>query len=98
MKSGIINTLENIGVSIVTLLVLNFVIVKPMRNDIKEIYTILAEKPTYSIQNEFDKMRTKKGGNINLDLQNEMNQFEAIQDSTATNEKGFLKRVFRKRK
>ena len=97
MKIKILNTLENISIAIVTLVVINFFIVRPLRNDIKEISIKLAEQPTYSIQNDFEKMRTKKGGSINLDLQNEMNHFEINQDSTATNKKGFLKRMFKKK-
>jgi len=101
MRIKILNTLENIAIAVVTLVVINFFIVRPLRNDIKEISIKLAEQPTYSIQNDFEKMRTKKGGNITLDLNNELNHFEAVPDSTivdTTAKKGFLKRVFRKRK
>ena len=100
MRAKIFNTIENIAIAIITLVVLNFFIVRPLRNDIKEISIKLVEQPTYSIQNDFEKMRTKKGGNITLDLQNELNHIEVTQDSTtATNtDKGFLKRIFKNKK
>lgn len=97
MRIKILNTLENIAIAVVTLVVINFFIVRPLRNNIKEISIKLREQPTYSIQNDFEKMRTKKGGSITLDLQNEMKHFEVHEDSTATNEKGFFKRIFKKK-
>ena len=98
MRAKIFNTIENIAIAIITLVVLNFFIVRPLRNDIQEISIKLAEQPTYSIQNDFEKMRTKKGGSIALDIQNEMNHFEVHQDSTREVKKGFLKRIFKNKK
>ena len=70
--------------------------------------TELAKIAKYSINNDFEKMRTKKGGSIVLDLNNKMNIEDqklifpksTIADTTFVTPKkqSFWKKVFRKRK
>ena len=79
MTSKIWNTIENISISLIMLLAINFVIIKPMRKEMREQFKIVAEiaaQPKYSISNDFEKMRTKKNGSITLDLNNQLNTLE----------------------
>jgi len=104
MKINIINTLENLGVAALTLLVINFFIIKPMRIDfnkrldkqdklIKELATL--EK--YQIENNFDKLKSHKG-EIILDLNNDMTVVDIDTTITEISEDtvkvGFFKRLF----
>ena len=79
MTPRIWNTLENLAITIITLFVINFLIIRPLRTEMREQFKIVAEiaaQPKYSINNDFEKMRTKKGGSIILDLNNELNSNE----------------------
>ncbi len=107
MAPRIWNTIENIGIALITLFVINFAIIHPLRKEIKEQFKIVAQiaaQPKYSISNDFEKMRTKKEGSIVLDLNNEMNLLEIFEnntDSTLNNtdaKLSFWKRIFRKKK
>ncbi len=87
------NRIENGIIAAVTLILTVFVfgvynhifVMKPILNELKETREIVervAMKDTYSISNDFEKMRTKKGGNIVLDLNNELNHIEVINPDT----------------
>lgn len=76
------NTIENLAYVSVTLIVggffMYYVMVKPLRQEMHRMTMALIAKDTYSIQNDFQKMKTHKGGTITLDLTNEMNHVELI--------------------
>lgn len=95
------NTLENLLIVFVMLVAMNFLFIKPLRNDIKEITLYLGEKPTYSIQNDFDKMRNKGNGSIVLDLNNQVNHNELMPMDTvkidSVQKAPFYKRWFRRK-
>lgn len=80
---------------------MNFAIVRPLRNEIKEQFKIVARiaaEPRYSISNDFEKMRTKKSGTITLDLNNELNNIQINTDTAAIEpaaKKGIFKRIFK---
>lgn len=96
------NTIENVLIAVVTLLIINFLIIRPLRNDLNEMresLTEIAMQPKYSITNDFEKMRTKQNGSIVLDLNNELNPMELRpMDTLAVEEpkKSFINRLFRK--
>ncbi len=103
MTPRIWNTIENLAIALITILVINFVIIQPLRKEIREQFRIvaaIASEPKYSISNDFEKMRTKKGGSIVLDLNNELNSLEVMEnniDSTLINpdnKRSFWKRIF----
>ena len=105
MTPRIWNTIENLAIAIITLFVINFIIIRPLRNEISEQIKIVAEiaaQPKYSISNDFEKMRTKKGGSIVLDLNNELNSMELIENNTdsieikSKNNLSFWQRIFKK--
>jgi len=75
MTPRIWNTIENLTIALITILVINFIIIQPLRKEMREQFKIvaaIASQPKYSISNDFEKMRTKKGGSIILDLNNKM--------------------------
>lgn len=83
----------------------HFFVMKPILNELAETRKIVervAMKDTYSISNDFEKMRTKGKGSIVLDLNNELNHNEmnlmpvdsVAVDSVTTEKKGFFKRLF----
>ncbi len=103
MTPRIWNTIENLAIALITILVINFVIIQPLRKEIREQFRIvaaIASEPKYSISNDFEKMRTKKGGSIVLDLNNELNSLELIKNDTDStlinpdNKRSFWKRIF----
>ena len=106
MTPRIWNTIENLAIALITILIINFVIIQPLRKEIREQFKIvatIAAKPRYSISNDFEKMRTKKGGSIVLDLNNELNFLEMrenISDSldyTSIKKESFWKQIFKKK-
>ncbi len=96
-----VNSIENLIYVMVTILFMSFFVVKPLRNDIhglqKEI-VMIAMQPRYSISNDFDKMRTKQGSSIVLDLNNELNHIQlAPIDTTSIDtvqKKSIWERIF----
>ncbi len=79
MTPRIWNTIENLIIALITLVIINFLIIRPLRIEIRTQFKIVASiaaQPKYSISNDFEKMRTKKGGSIVLDLNNELNNME----------------------
>lgn len=102
------NTIENICVAVVTLIIINFLIIQPMANRYEKnqdkqmaIMVELAKIEKYKIENDFEKMRTKKGGQIVIDLENTLNALELDSipvDTTDVEEKGFFGRIFGKSK
>ena len=105
MTPRIWNTIENLAITIIMLFVINFIIIRPLRNEMREQFKIVAEiaaQPKYSISNDFEKMRTKKGGSIILDLNNELNSMELIENNTdsietkSKNNLSFWQRIFKK--
>lgn len=97
------NTIENIAIAVVTVLVINFIMVKPLRNEMNEQFKIvssIAAEPRYSISNDFEKMRAKENSNINLVIDNQLtdNHIE-LSDSTTKEEvkKGLFRRIFKKK-
>ncbi|MCY1720140.1 hypothetical protein OU798_07290 [Prolixibacteraceae bacterium Z1-6] len=100
------NTIENVGIAIITLLVINFFIIQPMSKRHQrqldkqtEVIIELAKIEKYKIQNDFEKMKTHKGGQIVLDLDNTLNalELEAMPLDTiagSPEKKGFFKRIF----
>lgn len=100
-----INTIENLVYVAATFLFMNYMIVQPLNNRIDRLeghLVVIAMKDTYSISNDFEKMRTKKGGSIVLDLNNDLTHNELdlmpmdslVADSVTTEKKGFFKRLF----
>lgn len=97
-----VNSIENLVYVMVTILFMNFFVVKPLRGDIHKLQddiVVIAMQPRYSISNDFDKMRTKQGSSIVLDLNNELNHVNLIAPDTAAvdsivKRKGFFKRLF----
>ncbi len=96
-----INTIENLLYVTATFLFMNYMIVQPLNKRIDKLeghLVTIAMKDTYSIQNDFEKMRTKDGGSIVLDLNNELNHVElAPVDTVAVDtveKKGFFRRLF----
>jgi len=110
MTPRIWNTIENLTIALITVLVINFIIIQPLRKEIREQFKIvaaIAAQPKYSINNDFEKMRTKKGGSIVLDLNNKMdidNQELVIPKSTivdtivTSTKKRFWENIFKKKK
>ena len=107
MTPRIWNTIENLIIALITLVIINFLIIQPLRKEIREqfkIVAIIAAQPKYSISNDFEKMRTKKGGSIVLDLNNELNSLELIENNTdsietkSKNNLSFWQRIFDKKK
>ncbi len=100
MKRDWWNSFENILIVVIILVAMNYLYIKPLRTDIKEITLYLAEKPTYSIDNDFGKIRTKGNGSIVLDLNNELNHNELMpMDSVVVDsvqKVPFYKRWFRR--
>ena len=98
-----INTIENIIVIIATALMMNFFVVKPLRNDLQQLQQAvieLAKEPKYSIDNDFGKMKAKDGSLV-LDLNNNMNTQNLEQmtrDTFQTEKQTFWKKVFGKNK
>ncbi len=81
------NRVENAIIIAITMIVTVFVfgiynqifVMKPILKELSETRKIVervALKDTYSIQNDFEKMRTKKGASIVLDLNNELSHNE----------------------
>ncbi len=103
MTPRIWNTIENLAIALITILVINFVIIQPLRKEIREQFRIvaaIATEPKYSISNDFEKMRTKKGGSIVLDLNNELNsnEIQSINNDSIyvnPNKKSFWKRLIK---
>ncbi len=103
MTPRIWNTIENLFIALFTLVIINFLIIHPLRNEIREQFKIVAEiaaQPKYSISNDFEKMRTKKGGSIIIDLNNEMNslELESMQQDSINlkfNKISIWKKIFR---
>ena len=99
-----VNSLENLVYVAVTILFMNFFVVKPLRSDIHKLQkdiVMIAMQPRYSISNDFEKMRTKKNGQIVLDLNNELthNEMDLMpMDTTAVDtvieKQSFFKRIF----
>ena len=103
MTPRIWNTIENLAIALITLVIINFLIIRPLRIEIRtqfKIVAAIAAQPKYSISNDFEKMRTKKGGSIVLDLNNELNSLELIKNDTDStlinpdNKRSFWKRIF----
>jgi len=113
----ITNKIENIIIATVAMIVTvavfglynHFFVLKPLQKELiaqREAIIKLAEIPKYAIQNDFEKMRTKKGGSITLDLNNELNhlELEAIKQDTIKQdtiqkapEKTIWEKIFKKR-
>jgi hypothetical protein len=95
---------HKIDVYVVIVLMYFFVIV-PKNNKIEKQnqmivanLTEIAKQPKYNITNDFDKIKTTEGSDVNLNLDNN------IEDESVTAEapkeekkKGILKRLFRKK-
>ena len=104
MTPRIWNTIENLTIALITILVINFIIIQPLRKEMREQFKIvaaIAAQPKYSINNDFEKMRTKKGGSIVLDLNNELNSMEIkpIEQDSVNNKSekiSFWRRIFNK--
>ena len=84
---------------------IHFVSVKPLERVIdKQTAAIveLGKVAKYQIQNDFEKMRTKKGGSIVLDLNNTLNALEVEIPSTDTTtietiKRNWWQRTFKKK-
>jgi hypothetical protein len=108
MIKKISNTVENIGIALIVIVVtsiaINFISIKPLRKEIRhqtEMLANIASQPRYSISNDFEKMRTREGGEINLNLSNELHDNHIESSDTVTVEKakkGFLKKIFKKKR
>ena len=103
------NIIIGISVAILTALIMNFMVIKPMRNDFARqldkqngLIKELAMLEKYQIENNFDKLKSHKG-QIVLDLDNAMtvinkasvviNKSDVIKE-TEKEKKGFFKRLF----
>lgn len=60
----------------------------------RELIESLSQKDTYSISNQVDGRRMKKGSTITMTPDNDLSVVNA--DSTGVKKKGFLKRIFKK--
>ncbi len=87
IENGIIAAITMIITVIIFGLYTQFFVLKPILSELSETRKIVekvAMKDTYSISNDFDKMRTKQGSSIILDLNNELNHFELMPVDTVT--------------
>ena len=104
---NIFNTIENALVVIITVAVMKFTVVDPMASRYESrldkqsaVIVELAKIEKYKIQNDFEKMKTQKGGQIVLDLENKLNALEMESSapldtiSGLPDKKGFFKRLF----
>lgn len=104
IENGIIAVLTMVTTVAVFGLYNHFFVMKPILNELSEMRAIVervAMKDTYSISNDFEKMRTKKGGTIVLDLNNDLTHndiglmpMDSVTVDSTTIEKGFFKRIF----
>lgn len=105
IENGIIAGVTMIATVAIFGLYTQFFVLKPILNELAETRKIVervALKDTYSISNDFEKMRTKKGGKIVLDLNNDLTHNElslmpmdsVVVDSVIAEKEGFFKRVF----
>ncbi len=97
-----INTIENLLYVAATFFFLNYMVVQPLNkriDSLQESLVIIAMKDTYSIQNDFEKMRTKDGGSIVMDLNNELNHVsnapvDTVAFDTVNSKRSFFERLF----
>ena len=102
------NTIENIVIALIVLASINFLIIQPMANryerkqdKLMAVIVELAKIEKYKIENDFEKMRTKKGGQIVLDLKNTLNALgmdSSPVDTIDVDKKGYFGRIFSKNK
>lgn len=108
VENGIIIAITMIVTVVVFSLHNHFFVMKPILKELSETRKVverIALKDTYSIKNEFEKMRTKKNGSIVLDLNNDLTHNEmnlvpmaTLQiDSIDTRKKNWFSRFFSKR-
>lgn len=103
------NTIENLVIALFTVLftviAIHFVAIKPLERQItslNETVLELAKIERYKIENDFAKMKPKKGSDIIIDLDNslEVNKLQ-IRDTIpyeTRDHEGFFKRLFNSKK
>ena len=104
------NTIENILIAIVTLIVMgfftHFLVVKPMQRQIDKQTSViieLAKIEKYKIENDFTKakIKSKDGGHTRVDFENSLNALEldvVPQDTFVVKKQNFWQRIFDKRR
>lgn len=107
VENGIIIAITMVFTVLVFSLHNHFFMMKPILKELSETRIIVervALKDTYSINNDFEKMRTKKNGSIVLDLNNDLTHNEmnlmpmdTLQaDTIDTKKRNWFNRVFGK--
>ncbi|WP_372647741.1 hypothetical protein [Draconibacterium sp.] len=101
---NIFNTIENALVVLITVAVMKFTVIDPMAHRYESrldkqsaVIVELAKIEKYKIENDFEKMKTQKGGQIVLDLENKLSALESSTPPDTISEqekKGFFKRLF----
>jgi len=109
MLPKIRNTIENILIAIITLIVMGFfthyLVVKPMQQQMDKqtaVIVELAKIEKYKIENDFTKakIKSKDGGHTTVDFENSLNALElniSPKDTLAVKKQNFWQQIFNKR-
>ncbi len=99
------NWIENPLIAILTLLAINFLIIQPMANRYERrldkqsaVIVELAKIEKYKIQNDFEKLKSTKGSDIVIDLDNKLEALELDLNTdsipSVKKKKGFFRKIF----